>query len=633
MHSPSPTSEPASPRPVPLRARFTTRLVLVLVLVGVVPVALLGVFTSLANRRQLLSTLGSLQAQSARELARATGASVLQGVEDLRRAAEYLPLEDLPPDEVADVLSIPYRQLDAVNLLVLVDEKGDAVAPAVYAREGRAGRPPVTDADVAHFSGNVPFQAALATGGAIGPPYRALGAPGGRVALAVRAGGKAGGRVLLAELSLEALEKRVAELKEAGSLAYVVDARGEPVVRADGADVPSTEERALVSEGFQAREVRVRTVRREDGSTWLAAFAPASELGWGVVVGRPAHEALAATENLERGTLFWGAVALAATLGLGGVLARGVSQPVAELSEAVAALTAGRYERTVPVTSHDELGRLAEAFNHMAREVQRRDAEIRRWGEELQARVDERTRQLREAEEQVARARRLAGLGTLGAGMAHELNNPLTAVIGMVTLARQMTGPDNRASECLTVALEQSRRMARIIDELRQLADREREELGVRLSPRGPVQAAVEALREACSQRNIALACDFPETLPDIHGHADPLQQAVAHLLQNAVTAMPEGGNLTVGLAPVGSDAVRLWVRDTGRGIAPENLERIFDPFFTTKDEPGRLGLGLSVTHRIIEAHHGRIQVESAVGQGSTFTVIFPAASAAAHLC
>jgi signal transduction histidine kinase len=96
---------------------------------------------------------------------------------------------------------------------------------------------------------------------------------------------------------------------------------------------------------------------------------------------------------------------------------------------------------------------------------------------------------------------------------------------------------------------------------------------------------------------------------------------------------MPEGGSLTVGLAPVGGDAVRLWVRDTGKGIAPENIERIFDPFFTTKDEPGRLGLGLSVTHRIIEAHHGRIQVESAVGQGSTFTVIFPAAIAEPHLC
>jgi signal transduction histidine kinase len=377
----------------------------------------------------------------------------------------------------------------------------------------------------------------------------------------------------------------------------------------------------------------VRTVRREDGSAWLAAFAPARDLGWGVVVGRPEREALAAAEDIERGTLFWGAVALVATLGLGGVLARGVSQPVAELSEAVAALTEGRYERTVPVSGNDELGRLAEAFNHMAREVQRRDAEIRRWGEELRQRVEERTRQLREAEEQVARARRLAGLGSLGAGMAHELNNPLTAVIGMVSLARQMVGAPSRAGECLTVALEQSRRMARIIDELRQLADQEREEAGARLSPRLPVEAAVEALREECARRKVALTCDFAEPVPDILGRADPLQQAVGHLLQNALTAMPEGGALTVGLAPVDGGAVRLWVRDTGRGIAPENIERIFDPFFTTKDEPGRLGLGLSVTHSIIEAHHGRIQVESAVGQGSTFTVILPAASAEAHLC
>lgn len=632
MPTPSAQPEPFSPRLVPLHARFTTRLLLVLVLVGVLPVALLGVFTSLTNRRQLLETLGSLQAQSARELARATEEAVLRGVEDLRRAAEYLPLESLPADEVADVLGIPYRQLEAVNLLVLVDGQGNAVAPAVYAREGRAGRPPVTDADVARFSSKVPFQAALATGGAIGPPYIGAETAGRRVAMAVRAG-LSGSRLLLAELSLEALERRVAELREAGAFAYVVDARGAPVAREEELEALGAEERALVAEGLASREARVRTVRREDGSTWLAAFAPARGLGWGVVVGRPAREVFAATESLARGTLFWGAVALVATLGLGGVLARGVSRPVAELSQAVAALSAGHYERTVPVSGNDELGRLGEAFNHMAREVQRRDAEIRRWGEELRARVDERTRQLREAEEQVARARRLAGLGTLSAGMAHELNNPLTAVIGMVTLARQYSGTEGRASEFLTVALEQARRMARIIDELRQLADREREGLGVRLSLRGPVQAAVEAVREECARRNIALVCDFAEPLPDIQGHADPLQQAVGHLLRNAVTAMPEGGSLTVGLAPVEGDAVRLWVRDTGRGIAPENLERIFDPFFTTKDEAGRLGLGLSVTHRIVEAHHGRIQVESALGQGSTVTVILPAASREAHLC
>jgi signal transduction histidine kinase len=95
---------------------------------------------------------------------------------------------------------------------------------------------------------------------------------------------------------------------------------------------------------------------------------------------------------------------------------------------------------------------------------------------------------------------------------------------------------------------------------------------------------------------------------------------------------MPAGGALSVGLAAVEGDAVCLSVKDTGKGI-PESLrERIFDPFFTTKDEPGRVGLGLSVAHRIIEAHHGRIRLESAEGQGTTVTVILPAAGGEAHL-
>jgi signal transduction histidine kinase len=115
-------------------------------------------------------------------------------------------------------------------------------------------------------------------------------------------------------------------------------------------------------------------------------------------------------------------------------------------------------------------------------------------------------------------------------------------------------------------------------------------------------------------------------------GHADQLQKVAANLLQNALTAMPKGGSLTVGLAAVEGDAVCLSVKDTGKGI-PESLrERVFDPFFTTKDEPGRVGLGLSVAHRIIEAHHGRIRLESTEGQGTTVTIILPAAGAEAHL-
>ena len=95
---------------------------------------------------------------------------------------------------------------------------------------------------------------------------------------------------------------------------------------------------------------------------------------------------------------------------------------------------------------------------------------------------------------------------------------------------------------------------------------------------------------------------------------------------------MPEGGELHIGLADVAGDALKLTVTDSGKGIAPELRERIFDPFFTTKDGIAGVGLGLSISHSIVEAHHGKLLVESAPGQGATFTVLLPAAAPAAHL-
>ncbi len=575
--------------------------------------------------------VGGLQAQAAAELARSCRQLVLMGVDNLRLSAEYLPLERLEPQDASAVLSIPLRQLRALNLLVLVDAEGHALAPAVFTPEARSGRQLVTEDSLALFSHRAPVQAALSSGAAIGPPYLSPKAPGGRVALAVRAG-EDSSRLLLAELSLAELGHQVEQLSQQGGLAFVVDPQGVPVVHTRMDAGLSEEERALVSEGLSRGAPVVRTVRGVDGSEYLAAFAPVSDLGWGAVVGRSADEAFAPAEHVRRYSLFWAGVALLATGVLGAVLARGVSRPVARLSEGVAALAAGRYEPRVPELGRDELGLLASSFNRMADELQRREAELRRWSEELQQRVDERTRELREAQDQIARTRRLAALGSLSAGMAHELNNPLTGILGLLSLAREEVPADSSLDRSLGAALEQARRMARIIRELRQLAEQEREGAGQPLELLQPVRAALEEARAEMDVRGVSLVCEFSEPLSRVPGHPEQLQKLVAHLVQNALTSMPKGGTLTVSLAAVEGDAVCLRVADTGKGVPESLCERIFDPFFSTKDEPGRVGLGLSVAHRIVEAHHGRIRLESVEGQGTTVTVILPAAGGEAHL-
>ena len=110
------------------------------------------------------------------------------------------------------------------------------------------------------------------------------------------------------------------------------------------------------------------------------------------------------------------------------------------------------------------------------------------------------------------------------------------------------------------------------------------------------------------------------------------IQQLVAHLLQNAINAMPHGGELRVGVGGVEGDAIKISVSDTGKGVPKELRERIFDPFFSTKDLPSQVGMGLALCYGIAEAHHGRITVESEVGKGSTFTVLLPAAPPRGHL-
>ncbi|MBF5042029.1 HAMP domain-containing protein [Aggregicoccus sp. 17bor-14] len=628
---------------------FRLKLLLVLVVTGVGPVLLLGLFTFFANRDHLRETAGRLQLQAAVDIARSTGRDVLRGVDDLRASGDYLGLERLQPEQVGSVLAIPYRQLRAVSALAVLDGRGNAVAPAVYTPVERPvpGRTAMDAGALEAFSSHVPFTAAMASRAAVGPPYAPPGAADARVALAVRLGtdGEAPARLLVAELALQQLGERLREAAGSGGRALLVDASGAPVTRvtagASGEGALSEGELALVRVGLRDQAPAMRAVQDAAGREWLAAFAPVPDLGWGVLVTRSAEVAYGPAQSVRRYTLFGTALALLAAAALGLVLAREVSAPLARLAGAVEALGEGRYDTPVPVTSSDEVGQLGRALAHMAQEVRRRDGEIRTWGEQLQQRVDEKTRELQEAHAQVARSRHLAGLGSLAAGVAHELNNPLTGVIGLAgLLRREVKGPPGE--KMISALLEQAQRIATIARRVREMVDQERQGAGVRFSLLQPVRAALEELQPALDARpNVSLVLELPEEQTgdvgedalEVEGHPESLKQLVTHLVQNALTAMQErGGQLTVGCGAGAPGALRLWVADTGCGIPERLRERIFDPFFTTKAESNRLGLGLSLCHQIVDAHHGRIRVESTEGVGSTFTVLLPQAAEGAHL-
>ena len=600
---------------------FRARLFAYLALNGVVPVALLGWLSFSLHRAEVERTVSRAQVSVAAEAARNVERTVASGIEGLRLSVGALPLNQLSNAELAAVLRIPYRQLSSMGAAALLGTDGKLLAAPVYEKD--AQKPDgFSETDLQALLRQAPVTLAQQTGTALGVPYR--GSTGTtRLPIALRLDRA---RVLAAELSLKEIGGRLAQLP---GTAFLAGQGGTALV---GAIELSPEERQLAAAVVASQSPLARLVRRADGSEWLAAAAPVGGMGWAVGVAQPASAAFSGAVRVRDYTIFWAAVALLLTAVLGALLARGLSEPVRELSQGVRALAEGRYDRTVAVESRDELGHLADGFNQMAREIRRRDEEIRAWNAELQQRVDHRTAELKMAQDQILRTRRLAAIGSLGAGIAHELNNPLTAVAGLISLARKQLGESSPQADTLKQALEQARRVSKIVGDLRQFAEQERTHGGRRFPLSQPVQSALDLYAEELRDRRIEVRQELKDGLREAQGDPVQIQQVVAHLVQNAIAAMPEGGELRIGLSDVAGDALKLTVSDSGKGIPAEMRERIFDPFFSTKDGAAGVGLGLSISHSIVEAHHGKLLVDSAEGRGATFTIMLPAAAAGAHL-
>jgi two-component system NtrC family sensor kinase len=216
--------------------------------------------------------------------------------------------------------------------------------------------------------------------------------------------------------------------------------------------------------------------------------------------------------------------------------------------------------------------------------------------------------------DQLRHADRLATIGQLASGVAHELGTPLNVVAGYAKMIASDEAPDeNRASA--RVIAEQAVRMTAIIRQLLDFARRNKPRLSL-----GDLAAVtkhtIEMLSHLAQQRRVELRLSSPRPSARVRMDEAQIQQAITNLILNAIQAMPGGGQ-----------HVRLAIHDQGPGIAPEHLSHIFEPFFTTKDVGEGTGLGLSVCYGIVQEHGGFIEVESAVGAGTRFSVFLPAVS------
>ena len=233
-------------------------------------------------------------------------------------------------------------------------------------------------------------------------------------------------------------------------------------------------------------------------------------------------------------------------------------------------------------------------------------------------------RELKEAQVKLIQSEKLAGMGTLAAGVAHEINNPLQMIIGMSEMILEDEDP-GQVSEDAREILEASDRIQQITENLTSYSRNVKTMENEPVNLNDIIEKSIGMSRFSASFRQMSIDKELNE-LPEIHGNPGELQQVFINLFQNAAHAMGEEGTLTI-RTEFEDDGITVYVTDTGKGIPREDLARIFDPFFTTKEVGKGTGLGLYIIHQIMEKYNGVIEVESEVGKGTTFTLRFPTGS------
>ncbi len=308
---------------------------------------------------------------------------------------------------------------------------------------------------------------------------------------------------------------------------------------------------------------------------------------------------------------------------------RSITGPIAQMAEATEKIAAGKFDEEVPPNAVDEIAHLARSFNTMLASLRQMKGDLEEWGRTLEQKVKQRSDELVSMQARMAQSERLASLGLLAAGVAHEINNPLGAILALTALVLEETPKDDANRESLEEVVKQAQRCRDIV---RGLLDFSRQS---QLAT-GPVDlnaVLTDTLSLVARQAhflNIAVTTELGSYLPPVTGDRSQLQQVFLNILMNAVQAMGEQGKLILTTRRV-DGFVEALVRDSGPGIPADHIDRIFDPFFTTKESRKGTGLGLSIAYGIVQKHGGTIAVRSEPGEGATFIVRLPVAAEAAR--
>ena len=323
--------------------------------------------------------------------------------------------------------------------------------------------------------------------------------------------------------------------------------------------------------------------------------------------------ALGALQKTQRVLLGVGLLGLLASILITWAVVRKLTQPLRQLRDTAEAVGRGDFSQRVAIHSNDECGDLAHAFNQMTQNLAAARNELEQTVATLQT-----------TRAQLTQSEKLSAIGEFVAGVAHELNNPLTTVIGFAELL-QRAKVDERHRRQLEMVEREAQRCGRIVKSLLSFARRHKPERKP-TALNDVIHAAIEILAYQLRTSNVEIRLQLAPELPLVVADPHQIQQVIVNIVNNARQAIDElerGGWIAIQTAVV-ADWVRITIQDNGPGIAPENVVKIFDPFFTTKEVGRGTGLGLSLCYGIVKEHGGTINVQSALGDGATFSIELP---------
>lgn len=575
------------------------RVLLVLSLAAVVPTVIVGVLAIMRARHDVENEVQ----RGALAHIRALGSSLDGTLQGARRTIELAASQwaDAPGDARETQLLVRRlkREVPIVKTVSILDPDGKLLY----------GDPVPPNVDIGSHS----------FGGYIGDAVFVDGSP--QVHAVVQARGRTGELmgVVVAALDLGFVHDVIAAARLGqGARVIVVDGAGVPVATSDNAPLSAQTlaghdlvvDRALASsvEGTASNDGWVSAYRN------LSSYQSLRGVRWAIIHKQPEEQAYALARSTTRDTAIIGLAALAIALALGAFFATKLTRPLEKLAQRADAIAAGQITDTPPISGPGEIGVLAASVDEMAKRIAERA----------------------ELASALARGDRLASVGVMSAQVAHEINNPLTTVLGYAKLLQEDKPEGHPDRMALELIAEEAERMKKIIGGLLEYARAPRPSEPVTQTatgasapgssePSAVVKHVAALVAPQLRKARAKLVTDVPPSKPiAIEAHA--LQQVLVNLVQNAAQALTDGGTITVASKPAaGGIATLVTVTDDGPGIPPSDRARVFDPFFTTKAPGTGTGLGLAVCKHLVATAGGSIEVgEGPRGRGAEFRVTIP---------